>query len=180
MKKLVHDIVVVGLVGSLALFVSGCEGKYTGGGVIDSAIEEGAKANLGFNMHATDTDSECIELLGVEICNIADEVKGQLQYKDHGSDDIKYPKGLSIHGVVTGGGVFEGILSRSGELTGTYTPQPKKLGDGGTFIATVYDNGEPGASEDDSFTIELKDGVYDGYTNSGFLNGGNIKYHEPK
>ena len=166
MKKVVHNLVTVGLLGGLALFVSGCvdfgPGKYTGGGVMDSAVEDGAKASLGFNMQALDKDED----------GMVDTVKGQLQYKDRGSD-------VSLHGVVDGATVifpWFGDKESIGAFTGTYRPQPK--GESGEFTVYVFDEGEPGPSEEDSFTIEVSGGEYDGYTNSGLLNKGNIKFHE--
>ncbi len=166
MKKLVKDIAVISLVGSLALFVSGCDtfgpGKYTGGGVMESAIVDGGKANLGFNMQALDKDGD----------GEIETVKGQLQYKDRGAD-------VSFHGVITDGSVRTTLSGNStGEFEGDYRPQPK--GVGGTFTVTVFDAGEPGPSEDDSFTIMLTDGEHDGYTNSGLLSNGNIKFHPAK
>ena len=161
MKKLTKDLLTIGLVGGLALFMSGCEGKYTGGGWMDSAAEDGGKANLGFNMQASDTDGD----------GFADTAKGQFQYKDRGADE-SFPNGVSFHGVITSGSVFE----NTGTIEGTYTPQPKgEEIDNGTFIAYVYDEGESGASEEDSVTIMLNGGVYDTYVNSGLLKGGNIK-----
>ena len=181
MKKLVHNLVTVGLVGALALFVSGCEGKYTGGGVIDSTIDPAAKASFGFNMQAIDTDGDCEDWgpAGL-LCNLADEAKGQLQYKDHGTDEEDYAKGMSIHGVVTDGAVTFDLQDTKivGKIEGTYKPQPK--GESGTFTVYVFDEGEPGASEEDSFSISLSGGAYDGYSNSGLLNNGNIQYHEPE
>jgi len=169
MKKLVKDIAVISLVSGLALFVSGCDtygpGKYTGGGVMESAVDADVKATLGFNMQALDKNED----------GEIETVKGQLQYKDRGANE-EFPKGRSFHGVITGGSVKTTMCGNStGEFEGTYKPQPK--GESGTFTVTVFDAGEPGPSEEDSFTIALEGGAYHGYMNSGLLSNGNIKYH---
>ena len=48
---------ILGLVGvALALMTTvGCAGKYTGGGSMNSAAGAHAKANVGFNLQASDT-----------------------------------------------------------------------------------------------------------------------------
>ncbi len=58
---------------------------------------------------------------------------------------------------------------------GKYRPQPEAGREGGDFYITVEDNGTPGPSPEDSFKIELKGGVFNGYVQSGFLKGGNLK-----
>ncbi len=172
MKKLARNLVTIGLLGGLALFVSGCDepGKYTGGGMMKSSIEEGAKANFGFNMKVLETGEGC----GI---NQENQVKGQLQYKDHGRSD-QYPKGLKFHGVIESGSIaidqYNGL--RYGDFEGKYTVPGNKNG-GGWFYVSVHDEGEPGPSEGDVFVIYLSDGVYDGYSNDGLTTNGNIKFH---
>jgi hypothetical protein len=65
-----------------------------------------------------------------------------------------------------------------GIVLGCYTPQPKKLGDGGCFAAFVVDVGEPGGNGD-FIAIMFFGGVYDGYANCGIISGGNIQVKFP-
>ena len=71
--------------------------------------------------------------------------------------------------------VFDVNSGNPSILTGTYTPQPKKAGPGGTFVAVVFDAGKGGAGQGDFVFIEFFDGIYDGYLSCGYLQGGNIK-----
>lgn len=141
----------------------------TGGGWINSAACGDdtckLKATFGFNLHYTPNETG------------DPTIKGQFQYTDHGGwEDFKK---VSFHGVIAevppfnpDGTVYEGIYQ------GSYTPQPKNLGEGGEFKVTVTDNGQFGPSNSDNVKIELIDGVFDGYTNSSKLRGGNIQFHQ--
>ena len=67
---------------------------------------------------------------------------------------------------------FRGLFSAQ-QFLGRYDP---KLGGGsGVFIVTVIDGGEPGQINGDFIQIELVDGLYNGYFDMGFLQGGNIQ-----
>jgi hypothetical protein len=117
------------------------------------------KATFGFNMHFVPNETG------------TPTIKGQFQYADHGGWE-NYAK-VSFHGVPDSfsgeGNVYEGI--------GSYTSQPKTLGVGGTFVVRVEDQGQTGPSTSDYLSITLHDGVFDGYSNSGNLKGGNIQAH---
>jgi len=69
---------------------------------------------------------------------------------------------------------FFGFVSYSG----TYRPQPTKFGPGGSFEVTVQDRGEPGPSNGDYIKIVLFGGIYDGYSNFGSMQGGNIQFYK--
>ena len=138
-------------------------GKYTGGGWIPSAAQRESKATFGFNIQALDTDGD----------GVADDAKGQVQYRDRAAE-------VSLHGVVEAAAVDLAATPPVGYGAGTYTPQPKKAGQGGSFLISVQDNGEPGPSSDDWVEVYLEGGVYDGYINGQFLGGGNVQYHAPK
>ena len=63
---------------------------------------------------------------------------------------------------------------------GTYRPQEKALrSQRGEFVVQVFDQGEPGSSQEeitgDSFSIELIGGAYNGYTRGGYIEGGNVQ-----
>lgn len=144
------------------LVASGCApGHYTGGGWLPSAADPDEKAHLAFNIHADDTNGDLK----------ADSWKGQFQYMDRAA-------GVKFHGVAIDGGWPESYPSFVGYFIGTYEPQPKKAGPGGEFDAYVYDfDGHPEFGDSDYVDILVYDGVYAGYRNAGFLQGGNIKSH---
>ena len=65
---------------------------------------------------------------------------------------------------------------------GTYRPQDRTLRNlRGEFVVQVFDQGEPGRTEDpafvtgDGFAIELIGGAYGAYTRGGYIEGGNIQ-----
>ncbi|HET6576386.1 MAG TPA: hypothetical protein VFG68_22490 [Fimbriiglobus sp.] len=167
-----------------ALGPVGCAGKFTGGGWIDSRAGAPAKATMGFNLQATGEDGGDLEY------------RGQFQYSDHGSF-AGFPDGVAIHGVIDEVNIAEDIILGSlgfGGLgfdfgpdglpgnavlfTGTYTPQPESLGDGGAIEGVVVAGGISDLDDPRDFVvIHLIGGVYDGYANGGFIQGGSFKYH---
>ena len=63
---------------------------------------------------------------------------------------------------------------------GTYRPQETTLRSArGEFVVQVFDQGEPGTSQEeitgDGFSIQLIGGVYNGYTRAGYIEGGNVQ-----
>lgn len=138
----------------------------TGSGSIVSATGKG-KATFTFDIQ----------------CPTSGPAKGVLTYADT-------PAKVSLHGVVSGSSdmtcgtvptttvtvTIDGAAAKPqigiGEtIVGTYTPL--KPGTGGTFALTVI----PGGTAQDSsgwFCIAIYGGVYDGYTNAGFVDLGNI------
>ena len=140
---------------AVALFAIGCF-RVTGGGWLTSAIPPG-KATFAFH-------GSCDPETGV--------ASGKLEYHDHAAD-------VHLHGVVSNLDV-PGCIPIDVPFAiyaGTYTPQPKKLGPGGTFFIAVQDLGEPGPSSGDAISIALEGGVYDGYEHFGTIEGGNIQAH---
>lgn len=176
--KTKRNMLWLGITVALALLATGCGEDpgsggppvltspfiTTGGGWIKSAacVTDPCKkkATFGFNMH----------FLPNEI-GTPPTIKGQFQYTDHG-EWMNYAK-VSFHGVPESlsveGNVYEG--------EGSYTPQPKTLGPGGTFVVHVEDLGQSGPSTSDYISITLYDGVFNGYSNAGNLKGGNIQAH---
>lgn len=140
----------------VALVVVGCN-DINGGGWIKKS--NGKKANFGFNFKC-----KCDDFGNVE-------VSGQLQFNDH-------EKGVKFHGVADSvpWNTCGGLSSKwAGEYLGSYTPQPRKLGEGGRFEIYLEDRGEPGHSKGDYFRLSLTGGIYDGYSLDGTLEGGNIQ-----
>jgi len=157
--------------GMAALLATGCTpGMYAGGGWLPSADPEATRpqdrATLSVFLKAEDTSGD----------GNADTIKGQIQYDDRGAD-------VRIHGVVDDeGGRFALFVPADcdecfvfshavGIATGTYEPQPRSLGEGGTFEVVVApfdaNSGFPAEVQ-----IELFGGVYDGYFNRQFLENG--------
>lgn len=145
------------LVAGLVLLV-GCRNA-SGGGHIPSAAGDGT-ATFGFTFHCKDRGSNV-------------ELSGQLAYHDP-------PAMVRLHGTV--GGTVEATtcaalaadfdIPNGSTFDGGYRPTPE--GEGGTFLITVTDQGEPG-KVDDALCIQLIDGAYDGYANCRPLGGGNIQ-----
>ena len=164
----------------IALALAGCDqDDMTGGGWIE--LDSGKKANFAFNFKCKSAD------------NGNAKVSGQLQYNDHET-------GVRFHGVADSlidGGTCNGLLDTwEGHYFGTYTPQPRKLGEGGRFEITVVDGDKNGPSKGDTLTLTLHSGCYAPYTmnttfaedgtiksgtiKSGTNKGGNIKAHGAK
>ena len=70
----------LGFLGLAVLSLTGCIGRYTGGGSIDSLAGAPQKATFGFVIDAVNPDAN----------GYATAVKGQFQYDDHGA-------GVSFH-----------------------------------------------------------------------------------
>jgi hypothetical protein len=164
-----------GVLVALAIVVlAGCE-HATGGGFIPSATDEG-KATFGFSTNCDNTTLENGEL--------AAKVKGQLQYYDREAD-VKFhaslePITLEVPSDVTDACGFLDELAEQefGEDSAVllYRVQGGPNEAEGLVILQVVDNGEPGINGDE-VTITLIGGPYDGYTNSGTIEGGNIQVH---
>lgn len=169
-KKVFTNCLMLGAFAVSSLFIAGCRDS-NGGGFIEKA--DGEKATFGFQLKC-DTDESG-----------AAKVTGKIQFNDHGAK-------VNLHGVPdavpmnsctdavvdSSLGIDSpslGIDLRAGQYSGTYAPHPAKLGQGGRFSVVVNDSGASGKDKNDSFSIKLSGGVYDGYQVSGFLKGGNIK-----
>jgi len=156
----------------LVLVLTSCE-DFTGGGWIVSASDPNRKAHFGFIFHCENLGDGAVG------------IRGSLQYNDTVTDQNGKPQKLSFHGVpnalVIGPGasceLFDAIFG-DGRYTGDYTPQPQNLGAGGTFDIQIQDLGQKGPSKEDIFTISLSGGVFNGYSNSGTLEGGQITLHQ--
>jgi hypothetical protein len=145
-----------------ALLLPACNNTVRGGGWIEmppNAQGVVRKATFGFQL----------------VCDqITNEISGSISYKDH-SDNIKFFGNADGGPVCNDQGSGDPMTS---EFEGDYTPQPKTAGPGGRFRVILKDEGEPGASEGDSITVELNGGVYSGYNASGIVRGGNIQVEQ--
>ena len=154
-KSLIASLMVLFFI-ALVFGVTGCDcSDMNGGGTINTGTNQ--KATFAFQI-------KCDDSSGTPLAS------GMLQFNDHG-ENIKF------HAAIEGVSIPAGFLeenSNEGAYQGTYTPQPKKLGEGGNFTFFLRDEGEGGLA-DDYVEIYLTGGIYAGYSISGNLAGGNIK-----
>src|SRR5262249_48054768 len=131
-----------------------------GGGFLDSAADNGAKASFGFTVRCDPTTHQ---------------LSGQFQYVDKAA-------GLSIHGTISSA-PFCNPDATPNPLTfgGTYTTQGRQgaacsgsSGSGG-FTATVFHAGSGAPPKGDTLSMSLTSGPCTGYANSGPVQGGNIQ-----
>jgi hypothetical protein len=179
-RKRLRGIMFTTAVLALALVAAGCD-QFNAGGWLTSSTGEG-KAHFAAHGNCT---QEKDGIFGEGIPEAQLYGKGSLQYSDAAA-------GVRLHGTVDEEDVIvrfidsepqngnicnhfhedllEGVTSAT--IIGEYRPQPKGLP--GLFTLDVTDNGE-GGIEGDTFAISLVGGQYNGYTNSGLIEGGNIQ-----
>ena len=145
----------------MATVLTGCAGKYTGGGWIPSAVDSTKKATFGGNLSARDTDGDLI----------ADTFSGQWQYHDKAA-------GVSFHVNDVQFGLEVDLAGPYpvGDFIGTYRAQPAKLGSG-TVLIIVSDLGDTDLGVEDVVAVFVIDGPFAGYSNVQQLGGGNIQFH---
>lgn len=160
----------VALLVTAALVVTGCHQVRGGGWIQSAAPASNEKATFGFTARCTEREEEPFAVF-FEV--------GEIEWADHGLD-------YRFHGKVDPGTgalpvlgesceeahEFLGLGGRFGQLTGEYFPQPSGLA--GRFLLEVEDTGEPGIDRD-QVRITLTGGQYDGYSNTGEIQGGNIQ-----
>lgn len=145
----------------MATVLTGCAGKYTGGGWMPSAVDPSQKATFGGNLSARDTDGDLL----------ADSFSGQWQYHDKAAgvnfhvNDVQFGLEVDVSGPFPVGDFF-----------GTYRAQPSKLG-GGNVLIIVSDLGDSGLGVEDVVAVFVIDGPFAGYSNANFIGGGNIQFH---
>ena len=170
------------------LVLAGCHeaqgGGYIGAAATGSPVFNG-RADFGFNFQCDDG------------------VKGEIDYHDSSTKvsagGVLFP-GLRLHGTVQNilvdddldpltkavpANTCEEIAeSRWAQFQGSYRSQQKSLlsATQGKFTVLVFDQGEPGATDQedptitgDGFSINLELGPYNGYTRAGYIEGGNIQ-----
>jgi hypothetical protein len=141
------------------LLLAGCD-KATGGGWIPGTMD--AQANFGFTVKCRTTQASD----GSPIANLYD---GQIEWNDGA---------IRFHGDVQPvqmTGSCEDVHQPAVTVffQGTYRPKPNGLP--GSFVAMVTDGGEPGTINGDAIAIQLNGGQFNGYSNGGSIQGGNIQ-----
>jgi hypothetical protein len=206
-KGTLHSLAVTGLV---ALGLTGCDpGTYTGGGFIASAAGGKAKATFGFNFEALDRDGDGqVDQVIAPVANPEnpEEIwyylvwwtgKGQFNFNDSGAGvnfhfDMNETLAFDANGEVesdvswTGDlrddAFDDGFLSESDLIltsmlfSGPYT---SKAGNGHVSVVLTA-KGDSFGSAEDTIEVTLTGGPYDGYHNSGTIQGGNFQWHPAK
>ena len=183
-------LAIVGIAGSL---LTGCApGKYTGGGFIDSAAGGKAKATFGFSLEGIDKDGDGQVDTAVvfppddQVPIIFAIAKGQFDYNDHGAE-VQFHLEIVPDPTLTraDGGPLNGCWvvqdPNTGEGTGAYCfgPYTSSVGNGQAYVSLTA-KGDQYGSADDTIEVSLTGGPYDGYHNSGTIQGGNIQWHPAK
>jgi hypothetical protein len=160
------------LVALTIVVLAGC--KASGGGYITSATGEG-KATFAFSGKCTNTT--------LENGDVAAITKGQLQYNDPAAD-VKFHAELEDFFVSGSSTPCEDADSFQDEnvdqFSGTYRVSGGPKEAEGFVDLAVRDAGEPGINGDEVFiflSAFQPGGTYDGYSNSGTVQGGNVQVH---
>ena len=191
---------ILAAVGLAAALLTGCApGKYTGGGFIDSAAGGKAKATFGFSLEGIDQDgdgnvdqeaqpvydpTDPTTILYFEAWALA---KGQCDYNDLGAGvqfhlDIVPMTTLPADGSPPSGvWVVQSDPTNPTVATGAYFygPYTSRAGTGQAFVSLTA-KGDQYSSLNDTIEVSLRGGPYDGYNNSGTIQGGNIQWHPTK
>lgn len=149
----------------LAVAVAGCATDFTGGGTIASTdLNPADHANFGFTYKITDTTTGA----------------GNAHGAYHDPTDPTFTNGgvkFKFDGLLFGD-TAPGTLCTVNGIAGilNYTSQnPNYPGSGSVFLSAC-DDGQPGISNDD-IEVDVLTGPYTGYSDTGFLTGGNLKAH---
>jgi hypothetical protein len=188
---------MLAVVGLAATLLTGCDaGKYTGGGFIQSAAGGNQKATFGFELegiNATGNTNGQVTEVAHPVYDPADPTnilyivvwflaKGQCTYNDHAAGvqfhfDCVETTNLPPDGSFPSG-VF--VVPNADFTAGTAAvfngPYSSPAGNG-TVNVTVTCIGDQYANTNNTLTVQLSGGPYDGYFNSGTIQGGNIQWH---
>jgi hypothetical protein len=199
---------MLSVVGLAVMILTGCDpGKYTGGGVIDSAAGGGQKATFAFNLEAVDRDGDGqIDQIDVPLDPSDPDnfiwvewwlAKGQFQYSDPAAGvqfhfdcdltlalDANKQVESSVSFVIDeavaeswqfGDPVPDNIIIGL-EFFGSYTSRKGN----GQLSVILHAKGDAFGASADTIEVTLYGGPYDGYHNSGTVQGGNIQWHPAK
>ena len=158
-----NKLITISILLAATLYLTGC-GKVTGGGTIQSVSGiDGEKANYTFT---------------IDNCDPSTPPKGRLLYHDETAPSFQ-PGGIKIKAAIIDSGDW--IPSDGVTYTATfrYKSQNPDFPGTGTGDLVINDNGEGSNSLHDTADILIHNGPYEGYYNSGILNG-NIQGHECK
>lgn len=150
-RKLYLVLIVMAL---MALVLSGCATKATGGGWIPSAYEEGEKATFGFVAMLDLPKEQENDILPQMMTGLP--AKGNLQIVDHGGDGFKFH--ASVEGIVQS--MSEDMLTFNG--VGLLDGEERHV----TVNASDFDK--------DGLWDYIEVWVMGEYYNKGVLQGGNI------
>jgi len=179
------NLAVVGL--AAALLVGCAPGKYTGGGFIESAAGGNQKATFGFELEGIDaTGSGQVTLEDAEVAPFVFEVwglaKGQCTYNDHGAGvqfhfDCVPTTTLPADGSPPSGCFFVLNDDFTAATAAIFNGPYKSPAGNGEVYVTITCIGDQYLSTSNTLSIQLTGGPYDGYSNSGTIQGGNIQFH---
>jgi hypothetical protein len=160
------QLAMLAVVGLAAANLTGCVGRFTGGGSIDSIVGAPQKATFGFVLDAVDPDAG----------GYPTNVTGQFQFDDHAA-------GVSFH-------------VNQFEPTDSFAPPPPALfinyigtytcnkGTGTVQIGVAsHDQVNPNPpynANSDAVLVIVHDGPYAGYSNSGLVQNGIIQFKPAK
>jgi hypothetical protein len=177
-------LAVVGLAASL---LTACApGKYTGGGFIDSAAGGKAKATFGFSLEGIDEDGDGqVDIAFVyppgRVPIVFAIAKGQFNYNDHGAG-VQFHLEIVPDPTLTraDGGPLNGCwVVDAGTGAYCFGPYTSRAGNGRAYVSLTAKGDQYGSAED-TIEVVLTGGPYDGYQNSGTIQGGNIQWHPAK
>jgi hypothetical protein len=170
-----RTILLLATIALTIVVLAGC--KASGGGYIPTA-EPGVegKATFGFSANCTNVTDEFGDVFAY--------TKGQLQYNDKPAD-VKFHAdladgGLGVVGSTTPCEDLDAIFTDEDTdvFSGLYRVRGGPKEGEGSVELLVTDAGEPGINGD-KVTISLSafepGGTYDGYTNTGTVQGGNVQ-----
>ena len=166
LKNLKSMMLAVSMLLVASMCVS-CEGRYTGGGFIDSAAGAPYKATFGFVIDASEPDAS----------GTPTQVMGQFQYRDHGTGLMFHVNQLQPAGYAyILGGIFDPTAVMFA-YSGTYTCSAGT----GTLDVAVASHTQIffGEQNQDALFVDITTGPLAGYSNSGLLRGGTIQFHAP-
>jgi hypothetical protein len=161
---------MLAVVGLAAASLTGCVGRYTGGGSIDSVAGAPEKATFGFVIDAVNPDE----------AGYPTAIKGQFQFNDHGA-------GVSFHvnqfeqAQPPYAHILGGLSDPQAVIfayTGTYTCNK---GTGSLDLGVSSDTQVfSGTHNSDAVYVMVWSGPYAGYSNEGLVQNGNIQFKPAK
>ena len=171
----IRRLLAIGCVALLMGLTSGCSYKVTGGGWLPSADDGSQKANFGFAANGCEA-----YLMDKDWTNF----KGRFNYHDKTAGVMMLGTPTGVTKCYPGNPVCR--YDRNGICKGGYAVQldykstnPKDRGEG-QAVACAYDNGEGMNATPDWLGIYIAHddtGPYAGYSNEGYIEGGNIQKH---
>jgi len=161
---------MLAVVGLAAANLTGCVGRYTGGGSIDSINGAPQKATFGFVLDALDPDAN----------GYPTNVTGQFQFNDHAAGVSFHVNQFESADSWAPGPNFLNPEAVVFNYIGTYT---SNQGTGTVQIGVgSHDQVSPldGSLNSDAVLVDVLDGPYTGYYNFGLVQNGIIQFKPAK